>query len=429
MLGIAILAAFAGCNPSIPELYTDDATPADFGELRISETVNEPELQRHLTAMKSEKATPMQLSERYLQQTDATTAESAFSFFDGTSRSKVENAIAESDHWWDDRNPTRDLLVSTSGIGFLNDWDVKRQAGRGLLVNPKIRFPIDPQQGYLADVSWAETIQCLARAELLHAAKVADESMEASMTSVAYAMVYADQLNQVPYLSVRHVAIQIRLEVYKTLESLFRHPNFGRRELEITGTIFNQSARGWPEEKRLWETDRACGVHFFEMIRAGHFASLLSREEYDELNSENKLATVVRDITRNLTTDQAFYLEAMAKVIVAAQKPYYERAEVLNEISAAMDQARGTQRFPRISADFLLDDLHPQSASLAKDRSQFLAWNLAVQAALGVPQQVVNCPFSGKAIQLVDQPNQVIVRLDHLPGRMPPIEIPKFANR
>lgn len=423
------ISVLSGCGQrSAADPYGQGATPADFSQLKLSQTVNDPRVKNELDRLEAENSLPLQIADAYLSQTDETSEQPIFNFLRGTDAKSVEDALTNSAHWWNPKSPGRDLLVSTQGQDFLAAWDAQRKAGRGVLLQPRARFPVDLESGILADPSWTSTIHCLARAELLEAANQASQNnMSEAVTAAAYALAYADQLNQVPTLPARNSAAAIREETLITLRALLRHPQFSAGQLRTLETVLNQTMQRWPNDTELWKADRASGLHFLEMIRAGHLASLLTREEYEAMMASGEYAKLSSAIARNLTTDQAFYLDAMKDIVAAADKPYYQRADGLAAIADALNVAQTTDNYPTVSGDFLLSGMHAQQASLSKDKSRMMIWLTAIQVANGhTPKEMPIIDFSGKPVEIRDASGQIVASFAGIPGEIPDLVIPKF---
>ncbi len=418
-----------GCGSQGPaDPYGANAAVAEFGTLKLSRTVNDSRVQRPLAELESQQQLPDQLAEAYRQQTDAATAQQVADFFESTSQSRIDQALAQSAAWWNPAHPASDLLVASQGAEFLKAWEPQRTAARGLLTRPGSRLPAKLEEGYLSDPKWMSMLHCLARAELLNAAHEAgDGKLADAVTSVAFALAYGDRLNQIPLVSARNYALPIRQECFVTLRALLRHPDFRAEHLATLEAILQQTLDAWPEDDQVWQGDRACGLHFFEMIRAGHFASLLTRDEYEELTSSGQFSSLVGELMRNITADQAFYLASMEQVVQLARKPYPERIDGLTSIAQAIDQTRGTKSYPQISGEFLLQDLHAHHAAFAKDKAQTLIWLVAVQTARGKPPaNALRNPFNGQPLQIEDEPGRVVAHFTGLPGEIPDLVIPKY---
>lgn len=426
-----LVGTMLGCGEkAATDPYGANATPADFGELRLSETVNEPRIKNELARLESSGGLPKQMAEQYRSRTDESSTAQTARFFDGTDPDYVEDQLSKSGHWWNAKAPGRELLITTQGEDYLRKWDSQRIAARQVLIQPDVRYPIQIEQGYLADPTWVGMMHCLARAELLEAASQAkDDNVSEAVTAVAYAIAYGDQLNQVPILAARNTAGAIRQEVFVTLRALLRHPKLEPGHLRTMETVLEQTHRAWPDDTELWKVDRACGLHFLEMIRAGHLASLLTREEYDAMTASGELAKLTVNIAKNMTADQAFYLESMKKVVDSAKEPYYARVEVLNSIADALNQARNSGSYPIVSGDFLLSGMHAQQADLAKDKLRLTTWLTALQIANGhAPKTMPLSEFSGKSIEIRDEPTQVIASFAGAPGEIPELVVPKMKT-
>jgi hypothetical protein len=271
-------------------------------------------------------------------------------------------------------------------------------------------------------------MHCLARAELLEAASQASQNnMSEAVTAAAYALAYADQLNQAPSLAARNAAVAIREETFVTLRALMRHPQFSGDSQRTLETVLQQTVQAWPSDAELWKADRAFGLHFLEVIRSGNFASVLTREEYDAMMASGEFGMLQSKIMRSLTMDQAFYLDAMRDVVESSEKPYHERAAGLFAISDALNQAESSGSFPTISGEFLLSEIHARSAEFSKDKTRTIIWLTALQAANGHPPAAMPISdFSGKPIVIQEEPGRVIASFEGLPGEIPNLEVRKL---
>ncbi|PQO38571.1 hypothetical protein C5Y97_11025 [Blastopirellula marina] len=407
-----------------------NVTPADFGDLRLSETVNDPRIKGELDRIEADGALPTQISDEYQRRTDESSVALTARFFEGTDPDYIEDQLSKSGHWWNPKAPGRELLITTQGEDYLRKWESQRVEARKTLIQPDVRYPIHIEQGYLADPTWIGMMHCLARAELLEAARQSKEgNVSDAVTAVAYAIAYGDQLNQVPLLAARNSAAAIREEAFVTLRALLRHPKLEKGHLRTLETVLEQSLRAWPDDTELWKADRACGLHFFEMIRAGHLASLLTRDEYDAMMASGELGKLTVNIAKNLATDQAFYLESMKKIVDAGKEPYYARTEMLNSISDALNQARNSGGYPIVSGDFLLSGMHAQQADLAKDKLRLTTWLTALQVANEhAPKTMPLSEFSGKPIEIHDDSTQVTASFAGAPGEIPELIVPKLTT-
>jgi len=426
---VALVFGVAGCRPAtITNPYGDSAEVADYGKLKLLKLVNDPRIKAEIAKLEASQQLPTSLSQAYLRNTDPATQPNIDRLLDQSARRDVEQHLADSDFWWSGGAPTNDLLLSARDNEFLRKWNTDRVAARSILLQPGARLPIDVEQGYLADPSWTGTVHCLARAELLHAGISAGSgNLDEAITAAAFAMAYADRLNQVPRVTARQVAIQIREEVCVTLRALLRTSQLTPSHLQTLTTVFQQTHQSWPKDQPIWATERACGLHFFEMVRAGHLASLLTREEYESLSGGGTLDEYQRNVLQNITDDQVFYLQAMSKLVAAAEQPYFERIDTLNELSDAVSQSQSSAKPLRISSDFLLIDYHAQQAAMAKDEAVVLTWLFALQTSTGnASAEPPIEPFSGKQVEVENEPTRVVARFSRLPGNIPELVIPKL---
>ena len=126
-------------------------------------------------------------------------------------------------------------------------------------------------------------------------------------------------------------------------------------------------------------------MHAYEMVRAGEYLSLLTREEYDRLEERNETMDHALVVRRNVDDDELWYLETMRELIARCETPYFERRKWLDERFESLDAVRDAPRFPSVAADLLLIGITTAQQRLARGRARRDAWYLALAAAVDRP--------------------------------------------
>jgi hypothetical protein len=152
-----------------------------------------------------------------------------------------------------------------------------------------------------------------------------------------------------------------------------------------------QQIEKWPSEAVVWSGDRVRGLHVYELVRDGHYLSLLPREEVARLEKRGLTEATGRAVMRGIDDDQHFYLTAMRQMIEGCRLPYFARAPLLQRIRQELADLEQTPRYPLVAAERLLTDFEIVHRRLAADSARAEAWELAFRTAEGnLPSPNVN---------------------------------------
>jgi hypothetical protein len=174
-----------------------------------------------------------------------------------------------------------------------------------------------------------------------------------------------------------------------------------------------------PPDARAWIGDRAAGLIVYELVRDGHYLTLLSREEVQRLTDQGVLQVTARAARRNIDSDQLFYLQSMRKIIEAAHVPYYQRKETLAAIRRDLAAREQSADYPLIAAGLLLTDFETGHFRQAQDAARCQAWIAALAAAVEQTPVTITSPVTGEPLQVEIDSQQVRVR-----GVMAPVDEP-----
>jgi len=428
MTAILIFLATLGCGKTTSqEQYALDAEPAEFGELRLTRTINESELSEAIRRLEAEQMLPRQLDESWLSSRSAADQATMEQILERPGPDRARRDLETSELWFSGTRLGIDTGNYDVAVALAQRWAPFAAPGRPLWSGPRAPFPNQTAKGFLEDVRWVDTAKMLGRGELLAGwLALRDGDLDKAGDAITSALDLSRCLGQVPSVYVRRVAGELRRETFLVLAQWLRTPGLTRAQLEKLSASVEQLADDWPSDRTAWEADRARGLQFYEMIRAGRFHSLLTDQEFRELTEASKLASRTRAIERGLNADQLFYLRRMADVIQAAQNPYHERRSTLDELAMQIDLLAATPDDPLVARTFLLVDLHPQQVLAATDLATTLAWRQAVLGALGKTPQGITNPLTGQPLEMNVEPTRVVISAGSVGPNSPEIVVPRL---
>ncbi|MEX0793939.1 MAG: hypothetical protein WD045_12445 [Pirellulaceae bacterium] len=429
LTAILMILAMLGCGKKTsPGEYALDAEPAEFGELRLTRTINESELTEAMLRLEAEQVLPLQLDEAWRTGGSAADQAAMERILEHPGPDQARRDLETSDRWF--RGPR--LGIDTGNyevaVALAQRWRAGAKQARPLWSKSRSPFPNQTAAGFLEDVRWVETTKMLGRGELLAGwLALREGEVDNAGERIGAALDLSRCLGQVPSVYVRRVAGELRRETFLVLDQWLRSPGLTRVQLEKLSTTVERLVDQWPADRTAWEADRARGLQFYEMIRAGRFHSLLTDQEFLELIEASKLASRTRAIERGLNSDQLFYLRRMADVIQAAQNPYHQRRSALDEIAVQIDLLAATADDPLVARTFLLVDLHPQQVLAATDLATALAWRQALLGALGDnTNDPVTNPLTGLPQEMIVEQTRVVIPPGSVGPNSPEIVVPRL---
>jgi hypothetical protein len=411
LVAVQIVVTGSGCGRAVPTPgYPEEAEAAEFGGLRLSRTVNHPQLSAALDLVEAEQGLPEQLDAAWRAAGSTEHPERLPALLADPGSERARRDLEATAAWFSPQGLRIGPINQDLAAAIAHRWAPAAEQARPLWTADRVPYPNRTVQGYLEDLAWVDTVRMTARAELLLAwqATRAGE-LDKAGRGIAQALEIARTLGHVPSVTTRRVAAEIRQETFLVVDQWVKVPQLPREDLQRVADTLGRTLNDWPDDRQTWQGDRARGLHFYEMIRGGRFVSLLSDEELLDLTESKHLAPFRRAVERGLNADQQFYLEQMALVIAATERPYYQRAAVLEDVAVRVDALMDTADDPLIARNFLLLDIQLQQAQSAADLARTLAWHLALQAALGHEIKPVTNPLTGEPLAVTQEESRVLI--------------------
>ncbi len=390
---LPIVLLLSGCGGGV----TPPVEPAAFADLSGLKATHNKALQAEYARLVSEKATPLALKPASSSSPAAKEAAEAYNaLFPADKLPLLEEEILKIYPFA--ANQPGDVLQAQKA--FKLQWNGQRkkavEAWRGAY-SPVF---IDLADGILAPLTPISVTQIAVTLQGCYVREQLDAGeLQAAADGWMAAMRGIELLAELPHLTARLTAAQLRAECLQMLPELASHPATGpalRRKLEATleGQLAN-----WPPDSRAWIGDRALGLHLYEMVRDNHILSILSASDLAMLKKRRQLDAVVEAVEVNIDEDQYFYLIQMRKMINACSKPYYQRKDELDEILLTVARFKGVPSERYVAAHILLlqlDDAHKQQA---QDRERCERHRLLLRQQRGAEAQpAVISPVTGKPI-------------------------------
>ncbi len=293
--------------------------------------------------------------------------------------------------------------------------------------------------GTLVDLGFLEPLDLGCRLEAVAAAvRIADGEPAQALPKLKTLLGTARLLAVEPNVTTRVAAANVRRDGLAVLAAIVAHEDCTADLHQQLFDMLSAETGHWPPDSGAWIGDRAAGLVIYELVREGHYLSLLPADEVEQLRSQQSLEATARAAVRNIDADERFYLQAMRQLIEACERPYYERRDALAAISRELRDKEQTSEYPLIAGSLLLADLETAHRRQAEDLARCQAWLVALGTALGrdAPggaSQVFGArhaerdghvanPLTGAAYQIERTPLAVTVS-DVLPERDEPCHI------
>lgn len=280
-----------------------------------------------------------------------------------------------------------------SATGFLKFYAEPHAAARKALDGSQSSFQWSAAEGWFADTRFVDRATALCGLELIAGL---DASSRADTTNAIAALSYSGRIIRLlaedGHLVSRLAAVDLRVKWLHLMEAIVREPATGRADVQSIYELLMRQMAQWPDEAVAWQTDRAIGLQTFEIVRQGHYLSLLSKEESDVLHNEGMHLIKARAVQRYIDEDQVFYLDIMRRLIDLQRFPYFESKKVLNSLDDQITTANQLEKYPQVSAEILLPNTLKALRRIADDRARCEAWALAIAKALNTtaPAYVTN---------------------------------------
>ena len=291
--------------------------------------------------------------------------------------------------------------------------------------------------GTLADLSFLEPLDLGCRLEAVAAAvKIADGEPDKAVPHIEVLLSAARILAAEPNVATRIAAANIRQSGLSVLAAMVASDACTAELHQQLFDLVSRQTTDWPPDARAWIGDRAGGLLMYELVREGHYLSLLSAGEVERLAAAQTLAPTAEAAIRRVDADERFYLQSMRQLIDACDAPYCQRREVLAAIRRDLADKESASDYPLVAATLLLADFETAQWKQAEDFARCQAWMIALGTALGheVPQSQPppTNPLTGSEYQIERTPLAVKVGGVLAPHDAPciiPLPPPQQARR
>jgi hypothetical protein len=439
-LGVVLAAALTlgavaggGCGRRATPEGSRRQLAESFGQLPGLRETPDPRLQAELARIVEEKATPALLSRCEIPD-DENVATGLAGLF---AESEIESISKRSSDLFPHGEFRFDPGRLQRAIRFRQGYEAQRQAARQALHRPGCCLHVQYRAGFAADLSLIDVVRVCARLEAFHAAEsLARDDVAAAIDSLGCMFRLAACLAAEKHPTARLQGALLREEALAVLQAIVEHPELSRpavtgEQLARLYTLVEKQLEAWPPDADAWIGDRALGMHAYELVRAGRLSELLTEEEIVQFAAEGILDDLPAEAQRNVNGDEAFYLEAMRKIIEGCRRPYYRRTEVFASIREDLHGDRTSPDFPLVAGRLLLVDIRKGHALQARDRARCEPWALALAAAAGLkPPEYRISPLSGQPYKVLREDG--LVSASDVPSEeyigLPPIVVPDLAG-
>jgi hypothetical protein len=231
-----------------------------------------------------------------------------------------------------------------------------------------------------------------------------------------------------PNVTTRVGAANLRGDALYILAAIAAHDQASPATHEQLFALLSANTADWPADSLAWIGDRAAGLVIYELVREGHYLSLLSADEVADLHRRQVLTATARAAVRRIDDDELFYLQAMRQLIDAAGLPYCDRQATLADIRQRLQSRQQSSAYPLVAGTLLLADFETGHRRQAEDFARCQAALLALGIALGHDMPAVANPLTGRPYA-IDRTALAVTVAGVLPDRDEPCRVPIFPRR
>ncbi|MBL8891383.1 MAG: hypothetical protein JNL67_15495 [Planctomycetaceae bacterium] len=310
---------------------------------------------------------------------------------------QTERILKRLPDFYSDGRVSANAVSLESAAGFLKFYAGPHAAARKALDGSQSSFQWLAAEGWFADTKFIDRATALCGLELIAGLDAASREDNANaIAALSYAGRIIRLLAEDGHLLSRLAAVDLRVKWLHLVEAVVREPATSRTDVQAIYELLMRQMAQWPDETVPWQTDRAIGLQTFEIVRHGHYLSLLSKEESDALTGEGMHLIKARAVQRYIDEDQVFYLDIMRRLIELQRFPYFEGKKVLNSLDDQISAANQLEKYPQISVELLLPNTLKALRRIADDRARCEAWVLGLAKALNTnPPEYVTNPETG----------------------------------
>lgn len=405
-----LILGFLGTGGCGPQEATIESVTQTSNALEKTHQSHDQGLQDELRRLSADRALPQQIDGQRITGTPNPEcfAATVGSLLDDT---QVERILTRLQEFFPSDQRAVSALTLEKATGFLKFYAKPQQAARAALDGPQDDFQWLAQDGWFADTSFAPRAQAHCALEMIAGMDaVSRGDLPAAIDALSFSGRIIRLLATDQHLVSRLTAVDLRNQWLQLVAIAVSHPQLERTHLENIYELMLRQMSQWPDEAKPWMVDRAIGLQTYELIRQGHYLSLLSAEEAKALEDDGMHIIKSRSVQRFVDQDQSFYLEQMRRLIDVMRLPFFQRRPILERLAADMVSAPEREPYPQIAVEILLPNIETAMQRLADDRARSEAWTLALASALGqTPPNYQKNPASGDAYEVRQDPRVVEV--------------------
>lgn len=257
---------------------------------------------------------------------------------------------------------------------------------------PNCRFDVGHKYGFFAAMGYLNDAALGSRLMLLRAQQRGNESAPEGLGDLLRSLRLAQELSQVQRVESRIQAATLREEALTIAGRFLAAGYLGRFEAEqLYGRLRDQLA-DWPSDRRMLIGERATVMHAYEAIHGGMLGQLLTVEEHERLKEDGQLERIRSASPETIHADESRYLQAISKLIEAADLPQSARIPAIEQAFGIVNLAPGLFAGP-----LFLQDLPEALRVASEDRARAEAWTLALAVAAELkPPPFRTSPLSGE---------------------------------
>ncbi len=272
--------------------------------------------------------------------------------------------------------------------GILDAYAPQRDRLREMLDNPETKFEqdlikvdgelipddrgIDLAWGYLT-LEEAEAAKCLEK-----------EDIAGALKSLVYILKFSELASHTKFPVMRKQAAFMRENGLRILQTVVKHPKFGKAEAQTFLNLFHKHLELWPRDSRCWIGDRAAALRVFELLRRGQIDAALEQDELDELKRLDLLKKITWMKPKEYNADQLTYLKTMQTILDSCSQPFYQRVETLSVIDNHFKSLQGKPEYPAITV-LMIRGIREGMQAQAEDKARVELWFLALATSLQKP--------------------------------------------
>jgi hypothetical protein len=417
-----------GCGGGENKNGPDMSAAVAYGKLPGLKATPDKRLQDELARIVEEGATP-----ELLAKSRVTAGDNAATVLEGLfPAKKVERILLKSEEIFPDGPFSFNPISLEKAIQFRWQYDDQRRKARDALLRPACDMGIRHDHGYSDELPLVNIFWIIARLEAFLAAEsLADGDPTTAVEAVECILRLAGLMAAEKNATVRLQAAFLRTEALSVLQSIAKHQKTSREDLQRVHAAIREQLADWPPDSYAWIGDRALGMYAYELARDGMLDSILTPEETEGFKEEGILFQLPAAAGREIDDDEAYYLNAMRRIIASCDEPYHTRVGVFEEIRGDLHDKRNSPDFPVIAGRLLLSNIEKGHVIQARDRANCEAWALATALASGLdpPPADIN-PLTGRPYRVLRE--NVIAVYDigtGTDGDNPPVIVPDLTRK